>query len=103
MQENAGEGDYTVTSLFLEEDGENYILGNPKLYIFGTVASGVIFGVVVGLTMIIFKHKKTAKVQREEFKNFEQIQSISKILAGCRPGGATFGRWTLKRPDYQKT
>ena len=32
--------------------------GIPKLFIFGTVASGLVFGVVVGLTLIICKHKK---------------------------------------------
>ena len=39
--------------------------GIPKLFIFGTVASGLVFGVVVGLTLIVCKHKKVSTNQYE--------------------------------------
>ena len=76
MRENAGEGEYTVNSLFINEIEiiENFRI--PKLYIFGTVASGLVFGVVVGLTLIICKHKKIADARANEFKTFETIQQI---------------------------
>ena len=48
----------------------------PKLYIFGTVASGLVFGVVVGLTMIICKHKKQADERTREYKAIQHIQEM---------------------------
>ena len=51
-KDNEGKGEYTVNSIFLEEKNAFGNIRIPKLYIFGTVASGLVFGVVVGLTLI---------------------------------------------------
>ena len=34
--------------------------GIPKLFIFGTVASGLVFGVVVGFSLMVYKRKKVS-------------------------------------------
>ena len=99
-KESAGEGEYTVNSIFLDEKDTFSSLRIPKLYVFGTVASGLVFGVVVGLTLIVCKHKKQADARASEIKTIEQIQHIRSIygdlLVGCRP--ATFGRC---KPSYR--
>merc|ERR1711935_3691 len=90
-KDDAGQGEYTVNAIFLDAHNEVATFGIPKLFIFGTVASGLVFGVVVGLTLIVCKHKKQADEREKEINEYDQIRPrhvrtvYGDLMLGCKP------------------